>query len=85
MRKEFFAGCRGVKKGILKNTLFAFVFVMLEREKEKSRKMESDFSKREKIVFLGGCEQKLLCFAKMTFFEKLANTICVRKEKTHFR
>ena len=62
---------------------FVFVFYVGERKREKTKQMEKgNFKKKQKIMFMSGCEQKML----LSIFRKLGNTICVQKVKNaHFR
>ena len=57
-----------------------------ERKRENMKNMEKrkvQKQKTEKLCFLGGCEQRR-CFCRNGIsFEKKANTLCVRKVKTH--
>ena len=94
--------CRGAKicfwqfvmvsrKGFSKKNVH-FLLLSFLCWKKKMRKYEKlgkeNFRKNaQQNCVLGGCEQKRCFFAKMTFLEKLANTICVRKVKknAHFR
>ena len=69
-----------------------FCFCLFYVGKKKKRKHEKNgkikFQKKpRKIVFFGWLWRKMFFFVKMSFLEKQANTICVRKVKkgAHFR
>ena len=85
MREYFLGRLSGCQKRVFKKkcTLFVFVCFMLEKEKEKNEKHGKRKCKKKKqtnSVFwvLVNTED---VFCRNGIFEKLANTICVRKVK----